>query len=60
MWLDKKTKHPYIGMIRGNLLDHPSLVQGERKVIKILPIDPNDDLPVDIISEILAELLPHY
>ena len=59
-WFDKKTKHPYIGMVEGKHLDNPKLVTGNRSRIKILPIDPNKDLPIKVIKTILKQALDLY
>lgn len=53
LWTDKKTKEPYILMSDGNRLDFPELEQGARKKMKILRIDANDDIPLELIEEIL-------
>jgi len=53
LWIDKQTKHPYIGIVEGGKIDHPSLVQGDRKRMKIMPIDPTIDIPVEDIVEVL-------
>ncbi len=60
LWIDKKTKHPYIGIVKGGLIDHPALVQGDRKVMKVLPIDPNEDIPIEMIVEILEMAKSFY
>jgi len=60
IWKDKKTHIPYIGFIRGYLIDHPLLEAGERKQIRIMQIDPLEDLPTEAISEILDDLKNHY
>lgn len=54
LWTDKKTGLPYIGFAEGRNIDHPLLEQGDRKRMKILRIDPTQDLPVKTIDEILA------
>lgn len=54
LWADKKTKHPYILLVDGNKLNHPLLVQGDRKRMKTLTVDPNKDLPVETIHEVLT------
>ncbi len=53
LWTDKKTKEPYILVVNGNQLSHPSLESGERKRMKILRVNPLADLSVDTIKEIL-------
>jgi hypothetical protein len=50
--IDQKQKLPYIGITNGNKIDHPALIQGKRKQIKHLLIDPSQDLPVKQIQEI--------
>lgn len=60
LWTDKKTNEPYIGIAKGNKIDHPLLEQGNRTRIKILRIDPNKDLPVEEIKAILHEALDLY
>ena len=53
LWTDKKTDLPYLGMVDGKLLDHPMLQQGDRARMKILPIDPEADLPLELLAEVL-------
>jgi hypothetical protein len=36
------------------------LEQGDRKRMKILPIDPFEDLPLELIREVLAEAISCY
>ena len=57
LWTNKKTRHPYILLNNGNALHHPMLEQGDRKRMKILPIDPFEDLPLELIREVLAEAI---
>lgn len=60
LWADKKTGNPYIGMVEGNKLNHPLLEKGNRKRMKIFTIDPVEDLPIEIIYEIINEALDLY
>lgn len=60
LWKDKKTKEPYIGIAKGNELDHPILEQGDRKRMKILRVDPNEDIPKSLIEEVLNSALSLY
>lgn len=55
LWKDKKTSEPYIGIVHGSLIDHPMLLQGDRKRMKILPLSTSTDIPVDMIIDILTE-----
>ena len=60
LWTDKKTDEPYILMVEGKHLDHPSLEVGERSRMKILRINPNKDLPKKTIERILQQALDVY
>lgn len=55
LWVDKQTKEPYILMVDGLIMKHPLLVQGDRKRMSILNIDPNADIPIQTIQEVLGE-----
>ena len=57
LWTDKKSKEPYLLMVEGKFLDHPSLEVGSRSRMKILRINPNRDLPMKIIVDILQKAL---
>jgi len=57
LWVDKKTKHPYIGFTDGGKMSHPLLVQGDRKRMKILLIDPEEDVPIKTLQKVLDEAL---
>lgn len=50
---NKQSGLPYMGIVYGNLIDHPLLVKGNRIRMKILPLDPEADLPVEEITDIL-------
>lgn len=60
LWTDKKTGDPYILFVEGNRMDHPLLEQGNRKQMKILTIDPNIDIPKELLDELLQEALDLY
>jgi hypothetical protein len=53
LWQEKKTGRPYLGIVDGYLLDHPLLLAEKRSRMKILLIDPGEDLPIETIQEIL-------
>jgi len=57
LWIDKKTNEPYIGFVDGNLITHKALIQGNRNRMKILPINPNKDLPIQLIEDLLQTAL---
>ena len=60
LWIDKKHSQPYIGFVEGQLLDHPELLQDNRKRMKILMLDVNKDIPVKKIKVILRQLIEFY
>jgi hypothetical protein len=56
LWTDKKTGWPYILMVDGNKINHPVLVQGERKRMKVLLINPNEDIDIETIHEVFDSI----
>jgi hypothetical protein len=61
-WIHKKFKSngislPYIGIIDGNLINDPDLIQESRARMKILLINPFEDIPVNRIKRLLEEML---
>lgn len=60
IWIDKKTENPYLLMVEGKSLDHPALEAGSRSRMKILRIDPDKDLPMNTIVDILQNALDLY
>ena len=57
LWTDKKIKLPYILFVDGRKIEHPLLVQGDRKRMKIMYLDPNQDLPTASLTEIFEKLI---
>lgn len=60
LWVHKKYKQPYIGIVEGHRFDEPFLIQEDRKRIKIMLIDPNKDLPLQRIETVLQKALDLY
>lgn len=60
LWTDKKTDVPYILLVEGKLLDHPKLEAGDRARMKIFSVNPNQDLPLETIEDILQKALNLY
>jgi hypothetical protein len=60
LWTDKKSNDPYFLLVEGNRLNHPQLEAGSRKRMKIFSVNPNEDLPLATIHEILKEALSLY
>jgi hypothetical protein len=59
-WKDKKTDELYIGFHKSTHIDHPKLEIGNRKLLKIYRINPNEDLPITEIEEILDLILKEH
>lgn len=59
-WKDKKSGYPYIGIVKGKLIDHPVLVQGDRKKMKVFPVDPEQDIPIQTFEEVLGAAMKFY
>lgn len=60
LWIDKKTKEPYIGVVKGLQVNHPKLELGNRKMIPILRLKASEDLPVNTIKTILTAAIKQY
>lgn len=60
LWTDKKTDQPYMLMVEGKYLNHPELEEGKRSRMKIFRVNPNQDLPVKTIEDILQKALDLY
>ena len=60
LWTDKKTNEPYILIVEGKHLDHPQLEAGDRSRMKIFRVNPNKNLPVKTIKNILQTALDLY
>lgn len=57
LYSHKKCKQPYLAITDGNQIDHPALLVENRKRVKIILIDPEEDLPVATIREILRQAI---
>jgi len=60
LWTDKKTNEPYILLVEGKYLDHPELEEGKRSRMKIFRVNPNKDLPLYTIEQLLHDALNLY
>lgn len=58
--INKKTQQPYLLMVKGTQLTHPELEQGNRSKMKIFTVNPNEDIPVITIEDILKEAITFY
>lgn len=60
LWIHKKYKKPYIGIVESKHIDHPDLLIEKRARMKILLIDAEEDLPVEKINGILKQAIARY
>ena len=60
LWIHKKYKQPYLGIVEGKRIHHPDLIQEKRARMKILLLDPTKDIPLKKINGILKEALGLY
>lgn len=60
LWKDKSTKEPYLGLVEGQRISHPSLEKGNRARMKILRLDPHLDIPVELIQQLVNSAIQLY
>lgn len=60
LWVQKDTHIPYLGLVEGKRMNHPKLLSEKRSRMKIMLMDPNEDLPIDLISSLLSEAISFY
>lgn len=60
LWIHKKLRQPYIGIVEGKKIAHPDLLTEKRSRMKILLLDPHKDLPLENINNILNMALSLY
>lgn len=60
LWVHKKYKQPYFGIVEGKRIKHPQLIQEKRARMKIMLVDPTKDIPVKVVRSILTEALKFY
>lgn len=54
LWTEASSSFPYLLFVRGNLLHDPALEQGDRKKMKILKLDPNQDIPIELVKKVVS------
>lgn len=57
LWQHRKYRQPYIGIVQGQFIQHPALLQEQRAKMKILLVDPLTDIDTQLVNEILAAAL---
>jgi len=53
LWVHKTLGKPYLGLVDGNRINHPDLLQEKRARMKIFLIDPTKDIPVKKLNILL-------
>lgn len=60
LWVHKKSKQPYIGIVEGKHFDEPFLIQENRSRMKIMLLDSGKDLPIQAIEAIIQKAINLY
>jgi len=60
LWVHKKNGLPYLGIVKGKQIDHPDLIIEDRAKMKIMLFDPEKDIPVETIDDILKVAISFY
>ena len=58
--IHKKFKIPYIGIVEGHKIEHPDLLAEDRSRMKIMLIDPEKDISITTINQILKAAASLY
>ena len=57
LWVHKKFKQPYLGIVDGKKINHPDLILEKRARMKIMLFDPMKDVPLKTIHLFLKTIL---
>ena len=60
LWFHKKFKQPYISMVEGHLYNEPFMLLEKRARMKIMLVNPNEDLPIEQIEAIIQKGIAFY
>jgi Domain of unknown function (DU1801) len=60
LWTRKESGQPYLGIVEGQRVFHPLLIQEDRARMKIFLLDPTMHMPVGSISAILDAAIALY
>jgi len=60
LWMHKKFKKPYLAIVEGKHFDEPFLIQENRSRMKIMLLNPDEDLPLEKIELIVQKALNLY
>ncbi|MET0464030.1 MAG: DUF1801 domain-containing protein [Chitinophagaceae bacterium] len=56
LWMHKKYGQPYLGIVDGNLIEHPGLLQEKRARMKILLFDPGEDADIKMLRVLFKKM----
>ena len=60
LWIHKKLKQPYIGIVEGKHFDEIFLIQEARSRMKIMLFNSDEDLPLERIENVIQKALDLY
>jgi len=60
LWVHKKYRQPYIGIVEGKYFDETFLIHEGRRRMKIMLFAPYADLPIDTVEAILQKAIDLY
>ncbi len=60
LWYHKKYRQPYIGFVEGKHFKQAFLIQEKRSRMKIMLLNPAEDLPVQLIGKMIQQALDLY
>lgn len=60
LWIHKKNKQPYIGIVEGKHFDESFLIQENRSRMKIMLFDVNENLPLKNIEMTIQKAINLY
>lgn len=60
LWVQQSSNNPYIGIVEGKYFDNPELVAEKRSRMKIMLLNPEKDLPIEVIKVILRKAINLY
>ncbi|MDN3675624.1 DUF1801 domain-containing protein [Flavobacterium branchiarum] len=60
LWIHKTNNKPYIGIVEGKHFDNPELLSEKRSRMKIMFLEPHQDIPIDTIRAIIEKAIGLY
>jgi hypothetical protein len=60
LWIHKKLKQPYIGIVEGKHFEESFLIQESRSRMKIMLFNADEDLPLKRIKQVMEKAINLY